>query len=106
MKNYLDLGACSLGRRKLMVYLDTDEYHGIGPMYRHGVRLKYKQEMTRPGEKYRLVFLRILKKDGQKFAEAMEDLKIKMLVCGYTDYETHGGELMDELKENLRGKAG
>ncbi len=106
MKNYIDLGSCDLGRRKLMVYLDTDEYHGIGPMNQHGVRLKFKTEMERDGEKYRLIFLRVLKKDEQKFAEAMEDLKIKMLICGHTDYETHGGDLMDELEGNLRRKAG
>ena len=29
-----------------------------------------------------------------------------MLICGHTDYETHGGELMDELEDNLRRKAG
>ena len=106
MKNYLDLGPCSLGRRKLMVYLDTNEYHGIGPMFQHGVDMKYNHEMFRPDEKYRLVFLRVRKKDEPKFAAAMEDLKTKMLLCGHTDYETHGGELMDELEENLRRKAG
>ena len=106
MKNYLDLGPCGLGRRKLMVYLDTQEYHGIGPMDYHNVNIKYRTEMTRPDEQYRLIFLRVLKKDEQKFAEAMEDLKIKMLLCGHVDYETHGGDLMDELEANLRRKAG
>ena len=57
MKNYLDLGSCDLGRRKLMVYLDTTDYYGIGPMDFHGVRLKFKREMERDGEKYRLIFL-------------------------------------------------
>ncbi len=42
MKNYIDLGSCDLGRRKLMVYLDTNEYHGIGPMFQHGVRMKFE----------------------------------------------------------------
>ena len=106
MKNYLDLGSCDLGRRKLMAYLDTTDYYGIGPMDFHGVRLKFKREMERDGEKYRLIFLRVLKKDEEKFAEAMEDLKIKMLLCGHTDYETHGGELMEELEENLFREAG
>ena len=106
MKNYIDLGSCSLGRGRVVVYLDTEEHHGIGPLYQHRVRLKYSHEMTRPDEKYCLVFLRVLKKDLEKFIAAMEDLKNKMLICGHTDYETHGGELMDELEENLRRKAG
>ena len=107
MRNYMDLGICSLGRRKLMAYLDTDEYYGVGPLQFNHVRLKYQKEMFKPDEKYRLVFLRVLKKDEPKFIEAMEDLKIKMLICGHTDYETHGGDLMDELEENLlRRKAG
>ena len=102
MKNYLDLGLCDLRRRKLMVYLDTDDYHGIGPITRHGVRIKYKQEMTRPDEKYRLIFLRVLKKDEPKFIAAMEDLKTKMLICGHADYETHGAELVAALEEDFR----
>ena len=106
MKNFIDLGSCSLGRRKLMVYLDTDEYYGIGPLNKHGVRPKLKQQMTRPDEKYRLIFLRVLKKDEPRFVAAMEDLKTKMLICGHTDYETHGGELIEELEECLRRKAG
>ena len=106
MKNFIDLGLCSLGRRKLMVYLDTDDHYGIGPLHKHGVRPKLKHVMTRPDEKYRLVFLRVLKKDEARFVEAMEDLKTKMLICGHRDYETHGGELIEELEKHLRRKAG
>ena len=106
MKNYIDLGPCDLGRRKLMAYLDTGDYYGIGPMYLHGVRLKYKEEMTRPGDKYRLVLIRILKRDEPKFIAAMEDLKAKMLICGHTDYESRGCALMDQMEKEIQGKAG
>ena len=49
MKNYLDLGSCDWGRRRLMVYADTEDYYGILPLKRHGVRLKFRKELARDG---------------------------------------------------------
>ena len=106
MKNYIDLGSCWLGRKKQFVYLDTDEYYGFGPMQFHGVRPKFKSEWIKEGKKYRLILLRVSKKDEPKFIEAMEDLKIKMLICGHTDYETVGEKVIGLLEQEIGQKAG
>lgn len=102
MKNYLDLGPCDWGRRKLMVFADTEDYYSIEPLRRRGVRLKYKTELARDGDKYHLIMLRILKRDVGKFAAAMEDLKNRMLLCGHTDFEALGGELIGIVESTLR----
>ena len=102
MKNYLDLGSCDWGRRRLMVYADTEDYLGILPLKRHGVRLKFRKELARDGNKYHLIMLRILKKDVEKFAQAMEELKNKMLICGHTDYEELGGEFLTCVEKAFR----
>ena len=102
MRNYIDLASCSFGRGRLVLYLDTAEHLGIGPLSRHRVHLKYQKEMTKAGEHYCMVVLKVLKKDMDRFREAMEELKTRMLICGHADYETHGAELVSELEEEFR----
>ena len=103
MKNYIDLGSCNFGCGRLVIYLDTlEEYLGIGPLEKHEVRLQYQTEMTREGEQYRMVVLKVLSKDMDRFLAAMEDLKTKMLICGHADYETRGAELIAALEEDFR----
>ena len=64
-----------------MVYLDTDEHLGVGPLAKRKVHVKYVSDMVRDGEPYRMVMLKVLKKDVKEFKAAMEDLKTKMLIC-------------------------
>ena len=49
--------------------------------------------------------LKVLKKDEQKFLQAMEELKGKMLLFGHRDYESHGGELMDLIRDGIKKEA-
>ncbi len=105
MDNFLDFGPCDLGKRQIMVYLDTEEYLGAGPLGKHQVHVKYQSDMVRDEEEYRLVVLKVLKKDLDRFREAMEELKAKMLICGHRDYETHGAELISEVKKLIREEA-
>ena len=108
MNNFIDLGPCSLGRRRLMIYLDTKEYLGAGPLVQRKVNVKHASDLVRDGEPYRLVILKVLKKDLDGFKEAMEDLKNKMLICGHRDYESHGGDMIEEvltlMREDMQAK--
>ena len=45
--------------------------------------------------------MKVHRDSREKFLAAMEDLKAKMLICGYRDYETHGGELIREIEDNI-----
>ena len=64
--------------------------------------MKYAADMIREGEPYRLIILKVLRKDLDEFKAAMEDLKTKMLICGHRDYESHGGEMIEEVISLLR----
>ena len=105
MKNYIDLGRSLPGRWERYVYLDTDEFLARSLFVRHMIRVKVEGVMTRENEEYRLVALKVLKKDEALFLQAMEELKGKMLLFGHRDYESHGGELMGITQDLIRNEA-
>ena len=105
MKNYIDLGKGKLGAWEHYVYLDTEEFLARSLFLRHMVRVKVESVMGRENETYRLVAVRVMKKDEPLFRKAMEELKGKMLLFGHKDYLTHGGGLMDLTRDMLRKEA-
>ena len=102
MKNYIDICPCSLGRGRIVVYLDTADHLGIVPLNRHRVRLKYCADRYSKNDCYRMIILKVLKKDMDRFRAAMEDLANNMLICGYTDYETRGAEMIADMEKRFR----
>lgn len=58
----------------------------------------FKDEPEYNKDKYRLVLCKIKKKDQKQFEEALDELKTKMLIFGYTDYEDY----CDCLARHLR----
>lgn len=105
MKNYIHLGKNLLGTWERYVYLDTDQILAESLFIRHMVHVKVDGFMEKKNEKYKLISLRVLKKDEKKFLQAMEELKGKMLIFGHTDYESHGGAEMELLREVIRKEA-
>ena len=105
MKNYISLGKTLLGNWVRYVYLDTDEVLVQSLLRRHMIHVKLEGIMERENEPYRLVALKVLKKDERKFLQAMEELKGKMLLFGHLDYESRGGELLEETRGILRQQA-
>ena len=102
MKNYLDFGKCGGGRWKRYLYLDTEDFLLGSLLTREQVKVKFETCLMRDNEKYRMVMMKVQKRDETKFMKALEELPGKMLLCGYRDYETHGGELLAELEELIR----
>lgn len=103
MKNYIHLGRSPLSSYEHYVFLDTDEYLAESLFRRHMVRLTVEGILERDNEKYRLMSVKVLKKDELRFLQSMEELKGKMLLFGHLDYEDHGGELI-EITRNLLKK--
>lgn len=102
MKNYLDFGKCGAGRWKRYMYLDTEDFLLGSLLQRDPIPVKYETNLTKENEPYRLVMMKVRVKDESRFLQALAELPAKMLLCGFRDYETHGEELMRELKEALR----
>ena len=105
MKNYIDLGKSTLGAWENYVYLDTEEFLAKSLIVRHMIRVKVESVMGRENEKYKLVALKVLRKDEEKFRGAMEELKGKMLLFGHRDYDSHGGELIELTRAMIRNEA-
>lgn len=105
MRNYIDLGKTLLGNWEHYLYLDTEEFLAKSLILRHMIHVKVERVMEHENEQYKLIALKVLKKDKPKFLQAMEELKGKMLLFGHLDYETHGGELMEDLMKELRQEA-
>ena len=102
MKNYLDFGKCGAGRWKRYLYLDTEDFLLGSLLQRDPVKVKFETCLAKENEIYRLVMLKVPKRDETRFLHALDDLPGKMLLCGYRDYESRGEELMRELEDLLR----
>lgn len=50
------------------------------------VKVKYKGEYAKAESPYRIVLCRVKKRDAERFEEALDKLKVKMLLTGYSDY--------------------
>lgn len=102
MKNYIDFGKCGGGRWKRYLYLDTEDFVLESLLRRDPVKVKFETCLMRENENYRLVMMKVLRRDEAKFLKALEELPGKMLLCGCRDYETHGQELISNLEELVR----
>ncbi len=105
MKNYIKLGKSALGNWEHYVFLDTEDILANSLMNRHMVRREIEGVLTRENEEYRLVSVKVLRKDEPLFLKSMEELKGKMLLFGHLDYDAHGGEIMEGIRDVLRDEA-
>ena len=105
MKNYIKLGKSALGSWEHYVFLDTNDILAESLMNRHMVRREVEGVFGMDDEEYRMITIKVWKKDELRFLQCMEELKGKMLLFGHLDYETHGGELMEDLMKELRQEA-
>ena len=105
MKNYIKLGKSSPGNWERYVFLDTDGILAESLMNRHLVRREIEGILGRDNEEYRMISVRVWKKDELRFLQSMEELKGKMLLFGHLDYESHGGELVEKTRDSLKKDA-
>ena len=99
MRNYILYGKTRFAKHLLYAFIDVPEALVTSVLMKHKVRAKFVHLMTREDTDYVLVQMKIHRSDRQKFLDAMEDLKTKMLICGHADYEARAGELIRELED-------
>lgn len=99
-KNYLQLRKFSL-RYVYYCIIDADEYLADELFIRHKVKVKFEHEYAKHGTKYLCIFCKIKKKDKLKFLQALEELKSKMLLLGYLDYQKFCEELSRNILEKM-----
>ena len=105
MKNYIKLGKSVLSNWEHYVFLDTDDILAVSLMNRHMVRREIEGILGMDNEEYRMISVKVWKKDELRFLQAMEELKGKMMLYGHLDYESHGGEIMEKTRALLKKDA-
>jgi len=99
-KNYYTLEKFSL-RHDYYCFVDTEKYLADELFIRHRVSVKFQQEYQKDGMNYLIIFCKVRKRDKEEFLEALKELKNKMLLLGYTDYQ----DFCEELSKNILEKA-
>ena len=49
--------------------------------------MRFKGEFEKEGSPYRIIMCKVMKRDAERFEEALRKLKNKMLIMGYKDYD-------------------
>lgn len=98
MKNYWRMSDFSIFSVPY-AYVDYSSYLADGLFVQNKVRMKFKGEMAKDDSPYCIVFCKVLKKDVERFEEALGRLKDKMLLLGYRDYLDACSEISKMMKE-------
>ena len=84
----------------MYVDLNVDRgYVADSLFYRREIPVRFKNEMVKDGDKYRMIFCRIKKKYRKAFEEALRELVDKMNLLGHTDYLDYCIDLRTSLEE-------
>lgn len=103
MKNFWKMRDFSLFANSY-VYVDHNSYLADALFTQRKIVMKFKGEMTKMDSPYRIIFCKVLIRDVQKFEDALEKLKAKMLLLGYTDYAEVCGEIAMLIDKRCEGE--
>lgn len=100
MRNYIDFKD-PFPWRVRYCYLDRKEHFADQLFINNDIKVKFTGEGTNPdfGD-YKLVFCSVSIRHFGKMKVVFEQLKNKMLLLGYTDYETKCEKFSEILKAN------
>lgn len=94
--NYFPIEKFSF-RYRYFFFIDTKGYLADALFIKHKVRVWFKQEYCKEKSEYVFIFCKVRKNDVEKFTNALEELKDKMILLGYTKYQ----ELCEEFCKNI-----
>ena len=103
MKNFWKMGNFSLFAIPY-VYVDHNSYLADSLFAQRKIAMKFKGEMTKIDSPYCIIFCKVLKRDAQKFEDALEKLKDKMLLLGHKDYMDVCGEIAMLMDKRCEGE--
>lgn len=101
MKNYWRMKDFSIFS-VLYAYVDHSSYQADRLFVQNKVRVKFKGEYTKEESPYCIVLCKVRKKDAERFEEALDRLKSKMLLLGYRDYPDVCSEITKMIEEGKR----
>ena len=105
MNNYVDLGKNFSGRWEHYVFPDTEDKLFESLLERRDVSIvKYRTILRSKKTEYVLWHVMVKRKEEKQFLLSLEDLKNKMLICGYRDYLSMSELIIRDLEEMIRDK--
>ena len=103
MKNYWKMSDFSIFSVPY-AYVDYSSYLADQLFVQNKVTIKFKGEMAKNDSPYRIVFCKVLKRDAERFEEALGRLKDKMLLLGHRDYPDACGEIEKMIEEGMKAR--
>lgn len=103
MKNYWRMKDFSIFS-VLYAYVDHCSYQADRLFVQNKVRIKFKGECAKEEAPYRIVFCKVRKKDAERFEEALDKLRNKMLLLGYRDYPDICSEITKMIEEGMKAR--
>jgi hypothetical protein len=101
MKNYWRMRAFSLFTVSY-AYVDYSAYLADQLFIQNKITIRFKGEMARENSPYCIIFCKVLKKDVERFEEALDKLEDKMLLLGYRDYPNACSEISKMIDEAMK----
>lgn len=101
--NYIPLEKISL-RYKYFCFIDTKEYLADALFIKYKVRVWFQKEAHKPNTDFVFIFCKVKKSDINKFLEALGELKKKMILLGYSDYQNFCKEYCEIFSGTEREK--
>ena len=97
MDNYMYLGSSILSRYKKYMYIDCKDYLADDLFIKNAIAVKFESDFTKDDSDYVFVYCKVKKKEKDKFIKTLGELKNKMLLMGYSDYELFCKEQINKI---------
>ena len=94
--NYFPIEKFSFRYRYFFI-IDTKGYLADTLFIKHKVRVWFKQEYCKEENDFVFIFCKVRKNDVEKFLKALEELKGKMILLGYSNYQ----DFCEQFSKNM-----
>ena len=88
MSNYIYLKSSNFSKYRRYMYVDCKNYLADDLFIKNKITVKFEGDFTKDDSDYIFVYCKVKKKDHDKFIKTLGELKNKMLIIGYSDYES------------------
>lgn len=88
MSNYIYLKSSNFSKYRRYMYVDCNNYLADDLFIKNKITVNFEGDFTKDDSDYIFVYCKVKKKDHDKFIETLGELKNKMLIMGYSDYES------------------
>lgn len=96
--NYIPIDKISI-KYKNFCFIDTEEYLADALFIKNKVRVWFKEEAYKPDTDFIVIFCKVKKCDEDKFLEALEELKKKMILFGHSGYPDFCKEFCENFSD-------